>query len=264
MNPKRYFFSTTFALVALAFATVASATPAVNSVVITERVFNNCPSSTLTTVDNDLANIIIDDAVLDCFGFANRHAWSFSTDNATPVDFQNNDSFSYCATILATGTGNGEIGLRVSPWWSLDVDGVFMLNTSSGEIACFGGRLPFYSFTGAHGQTYAKDQVVTLGIIYKANGLTAASPATIEYTLFNSNGLFSSGPLPFDEGNPAENPPHGLWGMLSPARVGGYMQAFLGQGEPVNFRGEWSNICYDAQPVPAAPATWGRIKSDYR
>ncbi len=264
MNPKRYFFSSLLALAALSFAGNAFATPAANSAVVATRIFNNCPSSTLTVIDNDFASIVIDDANLDCFGFANRHAWSFSTDNTNAVDFQNNDQFSFCATVLATGTGNGEIGLRLSPWWSPDVDGVFMLNTASGEIACFGGRLPFYSFTGAHGQTYAKGTSVTLSIAYNPNGLSAASPGTIVYTLTNANGTFSSGPLQFDEGNTSEDPPHGLWGILQPARAGGYVQCFLGQGDAVNFRAQWSNICYDAQPVPAVPTTWGKIKADYR
>ena len=265
MNPKRYFFCTTLALAAFAFAGIASATPAANSAVVVTRIFNDCPSSTLTVVDNDFASILIDDAVLDCFGFANRHAWSFSTDNATAAEFLNADQFSFCATVMATGTGDGEVGLRLSPWWSPDIDGTFMLNTRSGEIAIFGGRLPFYSFTGApHAQTYAKGSAVTLAIDYKPNGLTAASPATIVYTLTNSNGTFSSPPLGFDEGNAAENPPRGVWGILNPARAGGYMQAYLAAGSPVNFRGEWWNICYDAQPVPAATSTWGRIKADYR
>ena len=264
MNPKRYLFCTTFALVAFAFASVAAATPAANSAVVALRLFNDCPTSNITVVDNDFASVVIDDANLDCFGFANRHAWSFSTDNATPVDFNNADSFSFCATVMGSGSGDGELGLRLSPWWSPDIDGVFMLNTRSGEIACFAGRLPFYSFTGAHGQTYVKGTAVTLAIEYKPNGLSAVSPATIQYTLTNSNGTFTSGPLAFDQGNPAEDPPHGQWGMLSPARAGGYSMGYLGQGEPVNFRAEWSNICYDAQPVPAEPATWGRLKADYR
>jgi len=264
MNPKRYFFSTTFALVALAFASVASATPAANSAVIGLRHFNDCPTSLIGSIDNDLAYIQINDTVLDCFGFANRHSWSFSEDNAAPAEFHNEDSFAFCANVTASGTGDGEVGLRVSPWWALDIDGTFMLNTRSGEIAVFGGRLPFYSFTGAHGQNYVKGTTVKLEIEYRANGLAEASPATIKYTLTNSNGTFTSGPLAFNEGNPAENPPHGLWGMLSPARVGGYSQCYLGQGTPVNFNAEWGQICYDALPVPAVPSTWGKIKADYR
>ena len=265
MNPKRYPFCTTLALAAFAFAGIASATPAVNSIVVTPRVYNDCSGSILTEVDSDLAGISLADSSTGCFGGANRHAWSFSTDNVNPVDFMNADQFSFCATIRAYGTGNGEVGLRLSPWWSADNDGVFMLNTISGEIACFGGRLPFYSFTGApHSQTYVKGTRVTLAIDYKPNGLTAASPATIVYTLTNANGTFASPPLGFDEGNPSQNPPRGLWGILNPARAGGYMQIPWGPGTPITLHCDWSNICYDATPVPATSATWGRIKADYR
>ncbi len=264
MNPNRYTFCTTLALAALAFASVASATPAANSAVVVTRIFNDCPTSSVVVQDLDFASIIIDDANLDCFGFANRHAWSFSEDNATPAVFENQDGFAFCATVGAFGTGDGEVGLRVSPWWDLNVSGVFMLNTRSGEIACFDGRLPFYSFTAQHGQSYTKGTTVKLSIEYKPNGLSAASPATIQYKLENANGTFTSPALAFDMGNPAEDPPHGLWGMLSPARVGGYRQAYLGQGDPHTFRGSWAQICYDAQPVPAEAATWGKIKADYR
>jgi hypothetical protein len=254
MNPKRYIGST-FAIAALLVAGNAFALPVVNSAVVHTRLFNDCPTTNLTVVDNDFAQIIIDDANNDCFGFANRHSWSFSGDNVNSADFQNADGFSFCATVLATGTGDGEIGLRLSPWWSLEIDGTFMLNTRSGEIAVFGGR---------HGQTYVKGTQVTLSMDYRPNGLSAASPGSIVYTLTNANGTFQSPVLLFDEGNTAEDPPHGLWGILQPAHAGGYIQAFNGQGTPVNFRGEWSNICYDAHPVPAATSSWGRIKADYR
>lgn len=264
MNPKRYIFTSLLAVAALFSVGTAFATPIATSVVVATRIFNDCPGSNLTVVDGDFAVVDIHDANLSCFGFANRHAWSFSADNTTPIDFQNNDRFSFCATVTANGSGDGEVGLRLSPWWALDVDGTFMLNTRSGEIAVFGGRLPFYSFTGAHGQTYVKGTSVTLSMDYNPNGLSAASPATIIYTLTNANGTFSSGPLAFDQGNPAEDPPHGQWGILQPARAGGYIQAYLGQGAPVDFRGTWTNICYDTPPTPAAPWSWGRIKADYR
>lgn len=265
MNRNRYTFLSTLVLALTFAAGIATAAPIANSVVTKTRVFNNCPTSVITVVDNEFAQVIIDDAQLDCFGFANRHIWDFSTDNTNPIDFQNSDQFSFCATVLATGTGDGEIGLRLSPWWSLDVDGVFMLNTRSGEIAVFGGRLPFYSFTVNHGQTYTKGSFATLSMDYRPNGLSASSPATIEYRLVNANGVFSSGPLAFDQGNPAEDPPHGQWGILQPSHAGGYVQAYLNNdGIPVNFRAEWTGICYDATPTPAGSSTWGRIKADYR
>jgi hypothetical protein len=264
MNPKRYIGST-LAIATLLLAGNAFALPTVNSVVIGLRHFNDCPTTTINTFDGDFASIIIDETGNDCFGFANRHSWSFSGDNVNPAEFQNSDGFSFCATVMATGSGDGEVGLRLSPWWSLDVDGTFMLNTRSGEIAIFGGRLPFYRFSDPpHSQTYVKGTAATLSMDYRPNGLSAASPGSIVYTLTNANGTFSSPVLLFDEGNTAEDPPHGLWGILQPARVGGYMQFYNGQGTPVDFRGSWTNICYDAHPVPAASTTWGRIKSDYR
>jgi hypothetical protein len=173
MKPMRYLFCSTLALAAFVFAGAAFATPAANSIVVKPRIFNDCPTSILTVVDNDFAGIIIDDANLTNFfnRFANRHAWCFSTDNTNAIDFQNGDGFSFCATVSANGSGNGEVGLRLSPWWSIDIDGVFMLNTVSGEIACFGGRLPFYSFTANHGQTYVKGTAVTMSVTVRAGPL---------------------------------------------------------------------------------------------
>jgi hypothetical protein len=263
MNPKRYIGSI-FAIAALFVAGTAFAMPTVNSIWVETRIFNTCPSTTINVIDAEFALIDIYESNNDCFGFANRHAWSFSGDNSSMAQFQNNDGFLFCATVTGSGSGEGELGLRLSPWWSQNVDGTFMLNTRSGEIAIFGGRLPFYSFTATNGQTYLKGTTVRLQIEYRPNGLSAASPGTIQYTLTNGNGTFQSPVLAFDEGNTSEDPPHGLWGILQPSTAGGYVQGFNGQGVPVDFRGTFTNICYEAFPVAAAPSTWGRIKSDYR
>jgi len=264
MNPKRYIGST-LALAALCFAGTAFALPTVNSIMTETRIFNTCPSTSIAVIDAEFALIDIYESNNDCFGFANRHAWSFSGDNTTMAQFNNNDGFLFCATVTGSGTGDGELGLRLSPWWSQNVDGTFMLNTRSGEIAIFGGRLPFYRFSDPpHSQPYVKGTTVRLQIEYHPNGLSAVSPGTIQYSLTNANGFFQSPVLPFDEGNTAEDPPHGLWGILQPSTAGGYVQGYNGQGTPVDFRGTFANICYEAFPVPAAPTTWGRLKSDYR
>jgi len=258
----------TLLAVAACSAHVASATPTVNGAVVTTRVFNDCPSSLVTVINTYPAQINISDANLDCFGFANRHAWSFSSDGgATAANFANGDQFSYCATLTMDGTGGGEGGLRLSPWYSLDVDGTFNCRTTDGEIACFGGRLPFFSFTDpAHGGLhYVKGTPIQLMIDYKPNGLSAASPATIVYSLVYNNVPYSSGPLAFDQGNAAEDPPHGLWGILTPARVGGHAQFFLpNDGSSVSMDANWANICYEAAPTPAKGTTWGAIKANYR
>jgi len=230
-----------------------------NSAVITTRIFNDDPNSTLTFTDTYPALINIDDSMLDGDGmdgeFANLHGWSLSTDNTTAASFNNNSGFSLSADLVIAGeaTSQGEAGLRISPWWSQDVDGRFNVRVNDGEVAAFGGRLPFYSFTAQHGVSYVKGTTITLGVVYDPNELTASCPATIEYTVVYAGACASgcsSGPLPFDQGNPAEDPPHGLWGILNDARVGGHFQPFLQPGDPTTqLEATWSNIEYTSGPL---------------
>ena len=64
-------------------------------------------------------------------------------------------------------------------------------------------------------------------------------------------GSFMSAILSFDEGNPGEDPPYGLWGMLNDARLGGYFQAQIDVGNPDNF-GEIQFENMNFIPEPAA------------
>jgi len=264
-------------LTVLAFATIAgsanlaSATPTPNGAVITTRIFNDCPGSSISTNNAYPGVIGIADGGSGCGGFANRHAWSFSADGgATPIAFVNGDKFSYCATLNISGSG-AEGGLRLSPWWSPDVDGNFNCRTTDGEVACFGGRLPFYSFTGTYGLRYLPGTPITLMIDYDPHQVSFLDPATIVYTVTYGANTYTSGPLAFDHANPAEDPPHGVWGILSPARVGGHLQIFLPKDAnndptfgPFGVEATWSNICFDAGPTPANNTTWGKIKANYR
>jgi hypothetical protein len=259
-------FAIAVALVMLA-SVGALATPAPNSVVINERVFNDCPTSVLTTTNDYPVAITIEDDVLDCGGFANLHNWRFSEDGGVSAAVFNNDAnYKFSCTLVIDGTGEGEAGLSVSPWWSQDVDGRFNVRTTDGEIACFGGRLPFYSFTVNHGLTYVKGTAIFLQVIYRPNQLTAAAPATIEYVVEYNNYFYSSGPLMFDEGNPNENPPYGLWGALQDGRVGGYVQAFLQPGNSAaGLSASWTKILFvDLGPVSVEDASWGGVKALYR
>ena len=254
------------ALVLIALAGLApesgAASPIPNSAVIRTRIFNDCPTSTITTVNNYPAEIVIDDA-LDCTsGFANLHNWRFSSDGSNPLVFNNGDGFRFCADLLITGTGHGEAGLQISPWWSQDVDGRLNVRTTDGEIACFGGRLPFYNFTASHGINYTKGNTIHVEIRYEPNGLSQADPGTIQFTVGYLGQTYSSGVLAFDQGNP--NEPYGTWGILNDARVGGHTQPFI-QANPSNLRAGWTNICYeDLGSVAVEETTWGGIKSTYR
>jgi hypothetical protein len=237
--------------------------PNPNSAVLKTRVFNDCPTSILTTVNNYPALINITDTVLDCGGFANLHIWNFSEDGVAGAVFNNASAFTMSAELTISGTSDGEAGLRVSPWWSQDVDGRFNVRSTDGEIACFGGRLPFYSFTGSQGVTYVKGTTIVLTLTYLPNDLNVGNPATIEYEL-DYGGHYTSGALPFDEGNPAEG--YGSWGMLDDARVGGYIQAFLQGGNPnAGLSADWANITYtNHKPVSVEASTWGKTKSLHR
>ena len=246
-------------------ASLASASPDADGAVINERIFNDCPTSILTTVNNYPSQIVIDDQDLSCVGFANLHNWRLAVGGAEAV-FNNDSAFFLEFDLVISGTAEGEGGLSVAPWWSHDVDGRFNVRTTDGEIACFGGRLPFYSFTGSHGLNYVKGDTITLRATYHANGLSMADPATIEYGVTYNGTSYTSGPLPFDEGNPAEDPPYGLWGMLNDGRVGGYLQVFLQAGNPLaGVTGEYSNIVYqNLKTVSVESESWGGVKALYR
>lgn len=256
--------SATAGLLLLAGSALASG-PTPNSAVFELRVFNDCPTSTLSTTDSYPSSLSISDSNLSCGGFANLHAWRFSEDDATQILFPNNSAFSFEFDMVVDGTAQGEAGLQIAPWWS-QADGRLNCRTTDGEIACFGGRLPFYSFTGNHGVTYVKGTSIHLKATYLANGLSMADPATIEYELTYGGNTYSSGPLAFDEGNPAEDPPYGLWGMLNDAKVGGFVQPFLQGGNPAaNLTATYSNIVFtQLKPVSVEPSTWGRIKALHR
>ena len=201
------------------------ATPNIDSAVLHTRVFNDFPNSTLTTTNLYPALIEFFDGPVGPGAFANRHNFRLS-DNAGISDavFLNGDAFIFEADVTLLGTGPVEGGLQVSPWFSQQVDGQFNIRLNDGEVAVFGGRLPFYTFTGNHGVLYAAGTTIHQKMVYSPNGLSQASPATIEYIYTDGSGTYSSGPLAFDQGNPAEDPPYGQWGMLNDARVGGFVQ----------------------------------------
>jgi len=256
----------TAAAACMMFAAVAFATPLPNSAVIHTRVFDDCPISVLTTSNLFPALITIDDQNVVppfCAGFANLHTWRFSTDGVNAIQFLNEDTFEFSCEVVLNGGGEG--GLNMSPWFSPDADGLFNVRTTDGEIACFGGRMPFFTFTGAFGLHYVNNTPIMLGITYLPNGLSPGSPGQIVYNLRYASINYTSGLLNFDEGNTAENPPHGLWGALTPWYAGGHMKMFVQTiGQPHSMHGEWRNIQYTAGPTPTKKSSWHELKKLYR
>jgi hypothetical protein len=251
----------------LAFAATAYAVaPAVNSAVIHERVYNDCPVSTVVSTNNYPALIqIADNDPFGCSGFTNFHTWRLSTDGSTDAQFPNNANWRVCTDFSMTGATEGEGGLQFAPWWAQCCDGLFNVKTT-GEVAVFGGRLPFYSFTAAHGVNYVKGTVIRLEIVYRSNGLSASAPGTVEYIVGYNSLLYTSGPLAFDQGNAAEDPPHGQWGSLNDSAVGGQFKMLINDGGPSHqLTAAWQNTCFsDDQATPTTSKSWGQVKSIYR
>lgn len=240
----------------------AAATPEPNSAVIIPRVFNDCPQSEFEYVNNYPAMISMTDNLEDCIvGFANLHLWRFSEDGMNPILFQNNEGFLFRASLVIGGTGHGEAGLQIAPWWS-QADGRFNVRTTDGEIAVFGGRLPFYSFTGEHGVSYTKGEMITLSVEYEPNELTEDNPGTIQYRLDYQDAVYNSPVIPFDMGNPGEEDPWGLWGILNDAQAGGYALVFIEHLGAVT--ATWTDITFETpEPTAVQETTWGRLKSIY-
>ncbi len=235
---------------AAAFGGAARATPFPDGASIEARTFNDCGLSTLTVTNNYPASVEITDEMSPfCIGNANLHSFSFSEDGgATAAVFNNNSSFRFGADFTLSGAGEGEGGLRLSPWWSQFVDGRFMANATTGEVAIFGGRLPFYTFTVNHGVTYVKGTTIRFELTYLDNGLNAADPATIQYRVIYGGNTYDSPAIPFDMANPNEDPPYGLWGMLNDGRAGGYFQPRANTGAALT--ANWSNIEFSPLGTP--------------
>jgi len=176
-----------------------------------------------------------------------------SENGFTDAVFNNADGFAFFTDVTLTGPANSEGGINIGPWWDKDVGGVFTAITGNGEIAAFGGRLPFYSFNNhVPPVNYVKGETIRLGVIYDPHSLTQEDPGTIEYIVIKNGIPYSSGPLAFDQGNPNE-PEWGFWGILNDARVGGYFQPQIQIGNPDNWgRVEFGNMYYIPEPASLA------------
>ncbi len=266
-----------FAL-ALGLTAVAQAqTPNPNGAFLNLRFFNNCPVSTVTPTNAYPASISISDVDPFMFAGTNKHLWKFSEDGgSTQATFYNASNYWFCSDVTLSGTDPSDLegGLEISPWWS-DGDGQFMINANTGEIAVFGGRLPFCS---NHASTYppgywpqpdyVNGATIHMAMMYIAGAIDptiSGIPAKVTYSTVNGGTPYQFGPIAFDEGNTSENPPHGLWGELQPTSVGGYLQCSHQSDMVTSAYITFANICYsNLQSTPAKTSTWGALKALYR
>ena len=256
-------------------AGLAQATPVPNGALLIPRFFNDCPVTVLSTSNLYPFGVQFDESFLVCAGGVNLHLWNLSADGGlTSAVFNNKDGFDFAANLMlqnVVGAVGTEGGLRLSPWWDQNANGYFNVRLPDGEIAVFGGVLPFYSFTAAYGIHYLDNQVIRLEMIYNPHCNTANDPGTIEYKVVWQGQTYSSGPLPFNNCTPGEEI-HGCYGIMDDARVGGRVQNnfFAGGGDPAaRNQGTFLDITFAAVPgqdcpVPTETKTWGSLKALYR
>jgi hypothetical protein len=271
---KRISYLAVVMLVAAAslVATQVQATPMANGAVITTRIFNDCPVSVLNVTNSYPGSIVFNECLLICpSGFANLHNWTFSADGGlTQMVLNNQDNFRFGANVVLNGntTNGGEAGLRLSPWWSQQVDGRFNIRIYDGEIACFGGVLPFYSFTANYGIHYVAGEPIYLEITYSAgeDGSNPNLPAKIQYKCIWQGITYLSPVLPFTNCNYSEAV-HRCYGIMDDARAGGYSQNRVQDVTQGCMTASFFDIFWEVQdplPLPAENTSWGHVKATYR
>ena len=241
------------------------ASPAVDSAAIHTRLWNDDPTSTIVTTNTYARNtgtgaesgVVQINETNHTHGW-NRHYWRFSDDGgSSDAVFQNGDAFKVSADITLTGDLDQEAGLNLPAWWTGNCDGTFMVRTSgntSDEISVWGGRLPFFNFSSTFGVVYTKGNTIHEEVSYIPPPVGGGPRGWIKYDLSYLGNDYSSGWLGFDQGNPAEDPPHGQWGLLTPLTIGGYTINKAGAAGTGTADTLFANVHYSAVPEPASLA----------
>lgn len=197
-------------------------------------------------------------------GFANRHNAMFSTDGgATAYQFQRNEGFYIQTSVQVTGNNAPAKEAGLNFWMNRSVvdpgpvavtytdEGFFNIRNSDGEVAIFGGGLPFHSF----GNVYVNGSTVTIGLAYYAPGSIAANGA-VEY-FYNGVG---SGIKFMDNVNDriipgdVNSPTFGAGGISNYALIG-----FRAQNTRNPFLTEDTHTIYSNVSVIPAPGAAGLI-----
>jgi hypothetical protein len=194
--------------------------PSINSDIIHNRVYNDFPGATLTTVNNYPSLVSFSESNVVGSGYANRDDWRFSSDGgATDHLFQNNEYWSVSLSLTLTGNPiapRKEAGIRLDS--GIGGDGLFIVNTDSHEVVAFGGALPFYNFAPNPPWPYNSGTTITLGMTYE-------NVAGVNGIVYSADGVFS----PFLPMSNSEQ------GVINDSTLGGYFQIQGVVPEPSTF-----------------------------
>ncbi|HZW08403.1 MAG TPA: hypothetical protein VFF69_00730 [Phycisphaerales bacterium] len=229
------------AIVAASGAAAVADVTDIDSVQIQERRFNDYSGSTLVTTNNFPSLVRFDESNFGSGGFANQHvAWFSGDGGASHYDFARTDRFVISLDVtldVGSTSPRKEAGFRFDTFQAGEA---FFFVTSDGEVAAFGGMLPFHSF----GHVYTPGSTASLSLIYTPDDDGDAfdgDASTFEYVY---NGT-SSGPLAVSN---LEN------GILDGTQGGFYVQNQPDDNNPSDFSvASFANISI-AVPTPASGA----------
>ncbi|MGE3106730.1 MAG: hypothetical protein AB7G11_16360 [Phycisphaerales bacterium] len=197
--------------------------------------------SDLTITNNGLPSIRFEDRNFSGSGFANRHHAALSV-GGTPYLFQPTESFRFDVDVIINGAGGTEAGIwhGTAPFYpnsgNADVGQFVLLPDNNGEIAAFGGRLPFFSNNqgeNAGMARAARDQTIHLTFIYDAD-------TPVRNYRYGVNGVFA--PPKFEGIDTA--------GFLPDSLMGVYVQGPNGRLGDVDVT--FSNLSIIPSPASAA------------
>jgi len=188
----------------------------INSAIINQRVWNDIPSATLSTLSLYPAVIAFGESHVSGTGYANRDTWQFSNNGGTSAyQFQNNDYFNATMTLQLSGSTTGyypEAGFLFSTANAGDIQSILK---TDGEVVQFGG-VSFFNFNPPLVDTSGATFVLGLKYFYD----TTTGNNAVQ---FSANGNFS--PV-FDFAPGA--------GIGNGSTLGGYFQIPQNPSNPAN------------------------------
>jgi len=226
----------------------------VNGTVMQNRVWNDFASSTLVSTNNYPAQVSWDESFPagTTGNFANKHLAYLSTDGgATPLGLNVGQSWTLTTNIQISAPNASprkEGALQIeNPRPGLGyTDEGHVLVASDGEVAIFGGVMPFYTSNFTGGPWYSLNSISTLTLEYFAPGSNPMDPIL--------GGLRVS----------MNDPVHGFhqspiltWGSMEPDGTKGFNTgtkiAFQAQNQRNPFIDDHSFISYTGTTIVPAP-----------
>jgi hypothetical protein len=245
-----------------------------------------CPVSVSYATLNYPASIAVTDSFIPCTGWMNNHIWQYSEDGgASGAAVHPDDNFKYGADLVIDGSSaqGGEAYINLCPWWvafdgRINVKGGF----GGGEVAAFGGFMPFVTWTDPGNSfnywgsalSYVKGTTIGLEIQYLGGptGPSVGSPGMVTYKVHYGGTDYVTPGLPINVGDTDKWALANTFSLPASDNQANQIMAGGGMGDisdgpnvDTYMRATWSNVYFtNLQSTATKTTTWGAMKALYR